>query len=69
MMGGYELVSGQIKFEKSINDFFLAAPRHIELPGQGSDLSHSHDLSHSCSNARSLAHCARWGIEHASQCS
>ena len=38
----------------------------MELPGQGSDLSHSRDLGHSC-NARSLSHCAGLGIEPASQ--
>ena len=46
---------------------FLAAPQHMELPGQGSDVSHSHNLSHSCGNARSLTHCARPRIEHRSQ--
>ena len=39
----------------------------MELLGQGSNLSHGHDLSHSCSNARSLTHCARLGIKPASQ--
>ena len=38
---------------------FLAAPWHMELPGQGSDPSSSHNLSHSCGNAGSLTHCAR----------
>lgn len=37
--------------------------------GQGSDLSHRHDLSHGRSNARSLTHFARSGIEPMSQCS
>ena len=32
----------------------LAAPRHMEFPGRGSDLSHSFNLCHSCGNARSL---------------
>ena len=32
-------------------------------PQQGSDPSLSHDLSHSCGNARSLTHCARLGIK------
>ena len=37
---------------------FLAVPRqHTELPCQGSNRSHSHDLSHSSGNARSFTHC------------
>ena len=32
--------------------------KHLELPGQGSELSHSHALSCSCGNTRSLTHCA-----------
>ena len=39
----------------------------MELPGQGSDLSHSCDLSHSYGNARSLTHHAAPGIEPSSQ--
>ena len=38
---------------------FLAIPWHMELPGQGSDLSHSCNLLCSCSNDGSLTHCAR----------
>ena len=34
--------------------FFLAYPRHVEFLGQGSDLSHSCNLWHSCSNVRSF---------------
>ena len=45
----------------------------MAFPGQGSDLSHSRelscDLSHSWGNARSLTLCARPGIEPVSQCS
>ena len=37
---------------------FLAVPRHMEFPGQGSEGSHSCNLCCSCSNARSLTHCA-----------
>ena len=48
---------------------FLAAPRHMELPGQGSDPSHSHNQSHSCGNTGSFTHCAGPGIEPASRCS
>ena len=46
---------------------FLAAPWYMEFLGQGSDRSHSCDLSHSCSNARSSRHCAGPGMEPASQ--
>ena len=42
---------------------FLATPRHMELPGQGSELSRNCDPSHSCGNARSLTHCAGPGIK------
>ena len=35
----------------------------MELPGQGSDLSHSLELSHSCGNTGSLTRCARPGVE------
>ena len=41
--------------------FFLAALQFMEFPGWVSDLSGSCDLSHSCSNAGSLTHCARLG--------
>ena len=47
--------------------FFLAVPWHVELPGQGSDLSFSCKLSQSCGNMGSLTHWARLGIELASQ--
>ena len=40
----------------------------MEFPGQGSDLSYSCDLSHSCGNTRSLTHCAGPGIKPVSQC-
>ena len=42
---------------------FLAALHHMEFLAQGSDSSHMHDLSHSCSNAGPLILCARPGIE------
>ena len=45
---------------------FLAALQHIEFPGQGSNLSSSCDLCHSCSNLRCLTHCTGPGIELAS---
>ena len=48
---------------------FLAVPWHIEFPGQELDQSWSCDPSHSCGNVGSLTHCARVGIEQASQCS
>ena len=43
--------------------FILAALRHMEFPGQGSDLSHRCDLCHSCGNTGSLTHCAGPGIK------
>lgn len=47
---------------------FLATLWHMDFLGQGSNPSHSFDLSCSCSNnARSLTHCARPGIEPVSQ--
>ena len=45
----------------------LAIPWHMEFPGQGSDPSHSCNLSCSCSNATSLTHRTRPGIEPVSQ--
>ena len=49
---------------------FSAAPwhRHMEFSGQGSDLSCSCNLPHSCSNAESLTHCVEPGIKPLSQC-
>ena len=44
------------------SSLFLAGLRHMEFLGQRSD------VSHSCSNARSLTHCAGPGIESATQC-
>ena len=41
----------------------------MEFLGQGSDPSHSRDLSHSCGNAGSLTHCAGPTIEPVSQSS
>ena len=41
----------------------------MELPGQGSDPSHSCELRQSSSNAGSLTHCAGLGIKPASRCS
>ena len=38
--------------------FFSDRPTAYRVLGQGSDLSHTRDLSHSCGNARSLTHCA-----------
>ena len=48
---------------------FLAALQHMELPGQGSDLSHTHDLSYSWGNAGSLIYCFRLRVEPVTQCS
>ena len=36
---------------------FSDTPQQMELPGQRSDLSCSHNLSHSCGNAGPLTHC------------
>ena len=46
---------------------FVAALRHMEFPGQGSDLSRCCDLSCSFGNIGSLSHCAGPGIKPASQ--
>ena len=43
--------------------FFLAAPQHMEFPGQGSD------LAAAAATLDPLTHCAGPGIELASQCS
>ena len=46
---------------------FLAGgpiPGHVEFPDQQAVVS---DLSHSCSNARTLTHCAEQGTEPSSQ--
>ena len=44
--------------------FFLAAPWHMKFPGQGSDLSLSHNLHNSWTMLGSLIHCAGSEIEH-----
>ena len=51
------LLLGFLLLQKSYVLFFslLAALRHVEFPGQGSDLSHSCDLYCSCGNTRSLS--------------
>ena len=41
--------------------------QHMKFSGQGSDLSCSCNLSHSCGNTGFLTHCARPGIELSSQ--
>ena len=49
-----------------INHLFFSIfgrPAPYEFPDQGADPSHSLDLSHSCSNAESLTHCAWLGIK------
>ena len=45
----------------------LAAPWHMELPGQGLNRSRSLNLSCSSHNPRSLTHCAGPGIDPTSQ--
>lgn len=42
---------------------FLAAPQHMEFPGQGWDSSCGCNLSYSCGNAGSLTHRAGPGIQ------
>lgn len=51
------------------NFFFFGYPRHMELVGQGSDLSHGRKLRLSCGNAGSLTHRAQGRIDPKSQCS
>ena len=46
---------------------FGATLQPMEFLGQGSELSHSHDLSCSCGNAGSFTHCARLEIKPATQ--
>ena len=48
---------------------FFGRPTADGSLGQGSDLSHRCDLSCRCCHAGSLTHCARLGIDLASQCS
>ena len=48
---------------------FLATPRHMEFPRQGSALWHSCTPNHSHSNAMALTHCTGLGIKLASQSS
>jgi len=47
--------------------FSLFFPVAHGAPGQASDPNLGHEPSHSCSNTRSLTHCAGPDIEHASQ--
>ena len=61
------------KTEFPLSSFFLAALRHVEFPGQGSDLSCSCTpvANYTAAGARPdpLTHCARPGIEPVSwQC-
>ena len=48
---------------------FLAAPRHMEFLGQGSDLRHRCHLNHGCGSSGSLTHRVGPGIKPMSQCS
>lgn len=47
---------------------FLAVLRHVEFPGQGSDLSRSCHVGHSWGSSGSLTHCAKPGIEPVPGC-
>ena len=68
--GNWVLESFAITGSKSQSFFFfLAALRHMEFPGQGSDLSCSCNLSSICGNAKSVTHYARLGIKPMSHCS
>lgn len=49
--------------------FFLAAGQLAVFLGQGSDPSHSRDLSRSCGTTRPLTYCAGLGIKPMSQAS
>ena len=49
--------------------WFFGHLRHMEFPGQGSDLSLSHHRGHTCGNAGSFTHYPGPGIEPGSQCS
>ena len=51
-----------------VNNFFFGCPSNMEFLGQGSDLSHSCNLS-CCYSTRALNHCAGLGIEPVSQSS
>jgi len=61
--------AAETRLDSFLFSFFGGAtPRHTEFPDQKLGPSHSHDLSCSCSNDRSLTHCAGQGIESLSQC-
>ena len=45
--------------------FFQLHLKHMEVPGRELTSDCSHDLCHSCGNARSLTHCAKLGMEPA----
>ena len=47
---------------------FLATLWHMEFLGQGSDLSLSSNVRHSCGHVGSSTHCASLRIKLASQC-
>lgn len=57
--------SSKTHFTHNFFPFFVAPCKHVEFPVQGSDLSHSCNLSHRCSHAGSLTHCAGLGIQPA----
>ena len=59
------VVSWKILFYFILLFIFLAALGSIwKFPSQGLNLSHSFELCHSCSNARSLIHCDRPEMKH-----
>ena len=66
--GGFAVVSAQPRVYSSslyleCGTFFLFQPALSiwKFPGQGSNLSHSCDLHHSCGNTSSLTHCTTVG--------
>ena len=63
--GFYPLFLKFLHFDVLIHlkNFFLAAPRQMEFPGQGSNPSCSCNLCYGYGNAGSLIHCTRSGIE------
>ena len=52
---------------RTVLSFLGGAQGTWKFPGQGSNLSHSRDLRHSCSNTGSLAHCTTGGTRQSFQ--
>ena len=58
--------SNSLKLSLTFFSFFWPHPRHMEVPGQGLNPSHSYSLCHSCSHAGSLVHYTGLGMAWAS---